>query len=302
MARKATKENIKDTELVNEIDVDAIKEELQDYVTIQVKKQFDSEMEKTTKKHIREKNRKIFFKNITILFLLMIIMFLLYLLYDSGYFDKFFHLECNNNSNNTIIMDNYNSNGTTENKTIEVKEPTLDELKKQYSYLLDSFILNENSQYLDDFYNGKLTNDLKIYFALSQLDFKKISVIEDYNVINEEELKNEYTKLFSDDYTANSFDYNGNKIRYFEQMQSYVTTSLLEKSNSNIHREIIDIKVKDGIVNIKTVEGIIKDNKLYTVKMDEVANYKKDSLVNYKDKLNTITYVFGDNNLLKIVK
>ena len=92
MARKATKENIKDTELVNEIDVDAIKEELQDYVTIQVKKQFDSEMEKTTKKHIREKNRKIFFKNITILFLLMIIMILLDLLYGSEYFDKFFHL------------------------------------------------------------------------------------------------------------------------------------------------------------------------------------------------------------------
>ena len=74
----------------------------------------------------------------------------------------------------------------------------------------------------------------------------------------------------------------------------------------NISREIIDITVDDDKnIIITCVEGYISDSgKLYNILTNkEISGYKpSDSLSKYKDKLNTITYVFNDNYLVNLYK
>ena len=296
MAR-AKKEEVK--EEVKKVDLSSIKEELKDYVDLEIKKNFKGEIDRANRKLINEKNKKIYSRDIVIVLLLLVIVFLIYRLNSLGYFNKFF-VDGQTINNNTNIVDN-NSSNNNNNKSNEnvVVEPTLDELKNKYAYLLDNIVINEESSYKTDFYNGNLNDEIKRYISLNNVDFDKI-LYEDYSIIDEELLKSEYDKLF-DDYSSGSFNYNVSKIRYIEKLKSYITNSILLKEESNIKREITNIKVDSNKVYITTIEGVVKDNKLFNViTLDEVKTYENDSLTNYKDSLNKITYVFLNNKLIDI--
>ena len=279
------KETIKE----EKIDVRKLEKNLKKYVDDAI----SDEMDKTSRKFLREKNRKLFYKNIVILVLIAIIGLLVYLLYKEDYFDKYF---CDNKCEEIVIE----KNETVIEENTTIKEPTLDELIDKYSYLLDSVIINEKSNYLKDYYDGKLTSELKNYIAFNNLNFKEFEIEEDYNIINESYLKTAYNKIFNGEYECVSFDYDGQKIRYFNRLGSYVTDSILTKNDSNIKREITNIIVKDNKVEIYTIEGIVKDNKLYNVNNEEIGEFKKNSLNYYKDKLITLEYVFIDNLLDQI--
>ena len=91
-----------------------------------------------------------------------------------------------------------------------------------------------------------------------------------------------------------------------------VTTTLIiflflnlfpHEDNNIITREIIDIKEDNGNILITTIEGIVKDNKLYNVLTDEEINdYNGKSIIDYQDKLNKITYTFSDSKLISLSK
>lgn len=234
------------------INVDKIKEELTDYVNKEIKKGFNEQVEKVNKKLIREKNKKILFRNIIILILIALVGFLLYLLYDINYFDQFFK----SSTNTTEVV---------EKKEVK-QEKTEEELKVEYSSLLDKIKLSENSSYLKDYYKGNLTNELKNYLALNLIDFISLEKEDNYNIITAEELANSYSKIFSDNYTSISFNYNGNKVLYLSKLNSYITDSILEKDSTSINREIISIKEDNGEVIIITKEKLLKDNKTYNMK------------------------------------
>ena len=138
--------------------------------------------------------------------------------------------------------------------------------------------------------------------ALSNIDFKKIDEIDGYNMFSEAILKDAYENNLIGTYNSVTFKYNDNNIRYISKLNSYITDSLLTKTNTNIKREIIDVKVKDNEVNIVTIEGLVKDNKLYNVLSNqEITEYKGDNIINYRDKLNQLTYTF-DNKKLSSIK
>ena len=291
MAKKKEEEKLL---LSNEINLDKLKEELTDYVDIQLKKSLKEELEKSNKKLVKEKNKKIFWRNIIIILLFGVIMFLLYLLNSVDYFDKYFL-----SNNKTSILE---SNAKADEQNIKPNEPSLEELKKKYSGLIDPIYINESSEYLKDYYDGKLTEELKKYLVLNSIDFTKLPKEEDYNYIEESFFKNEFLKMF-DNYKEGAFSYNGNKVRYLSKLELYIPTGFLEKSSSKIKREIIDIKVDKEVVNITTIEGLIKDNKLYNIiSLDEVKNYDKDSILKYADNLNELTYVFDNNKFVEIKK
>ncbi len=286
MANKSVKEEEK-------IDIKKLEKDLKKYIDSQLVNNSSNELEKSNRRFIRGKNTRLFFKNITIIVLLLIIGLLVYLLYKEDFFDKYF---CNNKCvNETIIID---ANVSEENTT--VKELSLDELIDKYSNLLDKVIISEGSIYIKDFYDGKLSQELKNYLAISQLNFNDFEIEEDYNIIDENNIKSSYEKIFNDEYNNISFDYDGNKVRYFSKLNSYVSDSLLKKSSSNIKREIINIRENDNKVIISTVEGIVKDNKLYDINNNEIGDYKKNSLNYYKDKLSNISYTFENGYLIKI--
>lgn len=272
------------------VDLTTIKEELTDYINIQIKKNFTEEVEKANQRLIKEKNKKIFVRNIVILLLFFIIIFLLNILYNNHYFDKFFTQETN-------ISETTNIKESTETS----EEQYLDNIINKYSFLLDNVKISETSSYLNDYYNGNLTTELKLYLALNNLDIEDLETEEDYTIIKEDSLKTNYNNLFTDEYVGTSFKYNDIKIKYYEKLNSYISDELLSKETSNIKREIQDIKLTDDEIIITTIEAIVKDNKVYSIQSSqEITTYKDYSFTKYEDKLNTVTYTFKDNKLISI--
>jgi len=283
----------KEVEKKEKVDLTSIKEELKDYVDLQIKKGFNEELEKSNKRLIREKNKKILFKNIVIIILLALVCFLLFLLYKSKYFNKYFINE--NTTTNNVVEE------VETNKSDEKEEISLQTLINQYSYLLDNIYISENSEYISDYYNGKFTNEIKSYIALNNLNKEYMTTEEDYNIFSEDKFKEIYEKLF-DNFENVSFDYNGNKIRYLSMMKSYISNNLINNEGTNIKKEIIDIKVNDNIV-ITTIEGLILDGKLYRVLDNaEIENYNNEDLIKYENVLDKVIYTFKDGKLINIEK
>lgn len=272
------------------VDLTTIKEELTDYINIQIKKNFTEEVEKANQRLIKEKNKKIFARNIVILILFITIIFLLNILYNNHYFDKFFTPE-------TTISETTNTKESTETS----EEQDLDDLINEYSYLLDNIKISETSSYLNDYYNGNLTEELKLYLALNNLNFDDLETEDDYTIIEEESLKKSYNNLFTDEYTGTNFKYNDIKIKYYEKLDSYISDELLSEETSNIKREIQNINLTDDEIIITTIEAIVKDNKVYNIQSsEEITTYKDYSFTKYEDKLNTVTYTFKDDKLISI--
>ena len=300
--------------LEDKFDKENLQNELKNYIDTRINTVFVEELEKTNKKMIREKQRRIFWKNVFIIILLLIIGFLVYLLYSNNYFDRFF------NKNSEIVEKNDKKEELTDKSSDNSKDevvkptssptpsptpkiPTLDELKKEYASLLDNYYVTDNSSYLSDFYSGNLTNDMMKYMTLNTFDFSTFEKEEDYNIIKDSSFKLMFEKLFDDEYLAGTFNYDENKVRYVKAIESYMTSEVLVRDDSNIRREIKDIKLDDGKVVITTIEGIVKDNKLYNViSNEEVADLTDDSIIKYEDKLNKMVYTFKNNKLINLSK
>ena len=283
--------------------LDQIKEELTKYINEIVNDKFIKEIDNANKGVIREKNKKILTKNMLITFLLLIIVFLIYLLYDANYFARMSNGEKTNiidNSNLNIVNDNNKENNSIEIE--EIKKPTLEELKETYSMLLDNITISEKSKYIEEFYSGKLTDELCNYLTLNNIDFKNLLVDDNYNVIDEGNVKKEYARIFNREYVSTSFDYNGVEVRYIKRLSSYITDAILNKESSNIKREITNIVIDNDNIMITTIEGIVNNNKVYNVTTnEEIGEFNKD-ILKYKDKLTELTYIFNDNKLITIKK
>ena len=292
MAKKNTIEKDK-RDITSELNIDEIKKEVVEHAFNSVDNKIEELVRKTDKRIINIKNRSIFKRNIVIIILLCLALFLTYLLYNEGYFDKYF------NHSNQVTEESPQQSVPVEPEDDE--ENKFETLKKKYSYLLDNINISEDSPYLVDLYNGKLTNKMKLSIAITNVEKEKIEQDEDVYTIKEEDLKEEYAKLFSiDKYKATSFELNYIDIKYLKSGNMYLFYEPLDFV-SHIKREIMGIKEKDNEVKITVSEGYIIDNILYNVTTKDVINEKNISIVDNCKKLNKITYVFekiNDNYIL----
>lgn len=268
-------------------DLESIKNELKDYVTLEIKKQYSEDFDKANRRLIKEKNKSLIWKNIIILFLICIIGFLLYLMYNDGYFKRLL------NNGEKEVSSNTNQKDDVEEKPKEEVKLTLDELKKEYGILLNDIYINEKSIYLKDFYQGKLYDELKNYLALNLVNFNDLNKEDDYNIIGNDTLRIKYNKIFDDEYKSINFDYNGNEVRYINVLNSYVTETLLEVSHSNIKRDITNILVDGDLVLIETDEYLIKDGKKYNILSNEEITDTNNTIIR-------MIYTFKNNNLVKL--
>lgn len=260
-----------------------VKEELTNYMKEQIDFEVNKAVESNTKKLIRHKNIVIIKRDIIILVLLGLYAFLIYNLYTTNYFDKYLNKE------NTPIIK--------EESVVKEEESESEkqiDLKEEYSYLLDSFSISENSKYIEDYYRGKLSDELRLYISL-------------YNVLNNEDLEDEfidgsviketYESIFKGNVTNKSFEYNEAKIKYLNAKDIYIIDGELD-NGTNIKREITNVYEKDDVVFIETVEGLIKDNKLYNiVTKKEVKKYDNKDLVKYQNDLISLRYKFDKKDL-----
>lgn len=299
---------VKTTSLNNsEIDIDlsGIKSDLTEYMQNKIDKEVESAVDKSVKKFIRYKNTIILKKNIIIIILLIICAFLSYNLYKIS-------------DININISTNKKAEIKEEKKTEEKKEEKVEDTekvdkksefenkKKEFKNLIEDIYISEDSSYIKDYYEGNLTDEIKLYLAMNKMDNDSI-VSEDESIyIESDNLKESYDIFFEDDFNPKSFEYNGLKFHYLSSKSMFISDGKYEKIKNNISKEIVDIKEEKELV-ITTVEGIVKDEKLYNIiSKKEIKNYKNDSLDNYKKDLNVLTYHFkkvdDDYKLIKINK
>lgn len=298
----------------SKVDVNAIKNEVTSYVNnqidLKVQKSLDDkfykevmvEVRRANKRVIRHKNLLIFFSFLFNLLFLVIIGLLIGILYKNNYFDSYIDKLTKNIKKNEVVE---KPETKKKEEVIEVVEPTLDELKEKYGMYLDSYSLSSSSIYVEDFYQGKLTDELLNYFALSSVNFEKLEVEEDYNTFGFDTLEKSCSLLFDTSCAKKNFDYNGNKIRYFQKLDSFVTNSLLEKEEKpSITREIIDIKENKDDIVITTLEGVVSDGILYSVQPNKIVDesYGGKSFTEYEEQLNKIVYTFHNKKLVSIQK
>ena len=278
------------------VDLSQIKEELTKYVDEKISSEFIKEIDKTNKKLVKEKSKKVFARDILIVLLLCLSGFLSYELYKTGYFNKFM---IKVDSGKSEKEENIN------NKTEEPKkeEISLEDLIKKYGSYLNNIVISENSDYLNDFYEGNLTTELKNYIAFNLINLEDLEKEEDYNIIPDELVAENYKNIFEDKYVNKSFKYNGETIKYISSLKSYITDKILDSEETNIKREIIHIETKDNKVVITTVEGIVKNKKLYNIiNKEEIKEYDNKKLSNYVDSLNKVSYIFNEDGKLENIE
>ena len=290
-----------ETESKKTINIKDYKAEIDKYVKERVEIESASQSVKLLKKQLHSKKVASAVKSFIILCLLACIGYGVYYLYDDGYFDE------NKNNKCQVTTTKTDKTVTDDNKTDTPKkvEVSLDELKVKYAYLLDTVIFDANSNYTRDYYSGNLTNEIKLYLSYKLLNEDDIISSDDSSYFDAAILESSYKKIFGDNIDLTSFKFNNASYIYLPGKEIYITNN---KANEvkNVSREITDITLdEDDNVIITCIEGYVsQQNKLYNILNNkEVKGYKQgDSLVKYKDKLNTIKYVFNDNYLVSLYK
>ena len=271
------------------IDIEGIKTELTEYMKGQIDYQIKQEIDKTNKKILKVKNRQIFSRNIVILLLIAAIGYLGFRLYENGYFNKYYQGE----KKETIVETKEDSSKKEEPTPKEDSKPTLEDLKKEYASLLNPIILSGNSNYLEEYYKGNLTEELKLSIALANVKQSDIETEVDMSFVEENLIKEAYERIFDTKYEGKSFVYNAESMKYSAARKMYIADGELNIVSNTIQKEIINIEEGEDII-ITTVEGYISEGKLYNKKTNErIENYdSKKDFIEYKDKLATVKYTF----------
>lgn len=275
-----------------EIEIKEYKITIDKYIKDRVEKEATSNNVKFYNKRLRNKSIIIFIETIIIIGLICAGLYSVYYLYEDGYFN-----------NNNVIEVKKDDLPVVNDKPVEKVEPktTLDDLVNKYANLLDNYNMDTKCDYLNEFYNGELTTELKEFFAFQLLDKEDITIDETSSFFDSNLLTKAYKSLFNEDINLSTFKYNGATYKYLETKEMFISSNV-STSGTKIIREITNIEEIDGRVLITTTEGYIKNDKLYNILTNkEVTDYKKDDkLSKHSKKLNVVTYTFNNNYLVSI--
>lgn len=298
---KYVKEKVSE-ESKKSINIKDYKDQIDKYVKERVEIESASQSVKLLKKQLHSKKVSSCIKSFIILCLLGCIGYGVYYLYDDGYFDKDKKDKVTQNCSNQDIVKDDKVDTDPDKKEKDQVEP-LEKLKNKYSYLLDNVVFDANSNYTRDYYEGNLTNEIKLYLSYKLMDGSKIVSDDDTSYFESSDLLKAGSRLFGNTVELTNFKYNNSSYIYFEVKDMFVS-STKPNQEKNISREIIAIDEDGDKVTITCVEGVVNGDKLYNILTNkEVYNYKStNSLQKYESKLNVIKYVFEDGYLVSLEK
>lgn len=265
---------------------DRIKNELTNEIKEDVKKRVVKEEALLS----RRKSLKIFRMSIYIIVLLAAVGYGIYRLYKTD---------------NLILLnkDYVPTKETTTNKTEEttsVKTKTFNELKEQYSYLMERIYVSDINVLLDSKTVAELDPSQKLNIAYHALNASDITHDGKFYSVSNETLQNAFENLFGTNaqYVVTDFVANGINYTYLNRQDSYIAISETADNIKYIQSEIVDIKEEDETITIKEVVGYVKDGNLYAINnLDTpiVTGYSS-SVLDYKDSLTTVEYTFNKVN------
>ncbi len=273
MPKKKVTEEITNKE-EKKVDLTKIKEDLTSYIDTKMNDKLFQKIDNLNKIIIRQKNKKILSQKIVITLLLLVIVLLLYVMNDQGYFYKYSR-EYYEETSERVKKDREEE----PNEEAPQTGPSLEELSEKYTPLLNKIYIKESSPYFEDYHTGNLTTELKLYLALNNADFKKITTEDDYSEIPLEIIKTAYQKLFTDEFNHANFIYQDKRLRYINKLDAYLLEGEITKEELTNKRTIADIKENGK-------EVVITTDELYII--DEEERWFK------------LSYTFKDNKLISI--
>lgn len=274
---------IEENTIIDKKDLKEIKIELLDYAKDRIGIEVENSFKKIEKKIVKRKNIKIIKRDITIIILLTLICFMTYELYNIGYFNKYLVKD-------TTTIKEVEEENETSTISEEQDKVMKEDLKEKHQHALDNISIKHNSKYLNDYYNGNLTNELKLELTLNTVPTEEIEIDEDTFIINNTIMEEYYNKLFDLSYQASSFNYGSNKIKYLKNQELYLTSSEITKSTSKIKRIITDINEDNNEIIVRTIEYIVDNDKVINILSKEEITENENNVLKVKDKLNKLEY------------
>lgn len=297
------KENLKE-DIIKEIRYEAntvVKDDIKEQLIIDVNNEIKENIRKQQRKMLRQKNFKIFKKNIFIMLLIAIVIYFGYCLWDVRYFD--------------FMKDNEKS--VSVNKEVDKQEEKEEKIVKDkawyiknYGYLLDNTKLSLLSDNYNIYYlysNNYNVSSIKDMIKLN-MSYKLVENISenDYSyTIKEEDMKNAYYKMFGtyDYYNPTSFNVDCMQFYYNSYEKVYVAYKITCDSTVSLRlkEEIKNMYEEDGKIIIETVMGVYNENNSYLFTYYNLYNPvasdfdKSKSVLDYEDVLNSYKYVFNKN-------
>jgi len=270
------------------IDSSSLKEELSIYMKGKIDSEVSDVIERANKKIIKHKNGIIIKRDIFIVILLLVCFFLGYNLYSISNIT----IDIKKEEKNTPVKKVVTKKDVEEKKEEKEENTEFDNLVKKYEYLVKMISVNEDSTYLKDFYEGKISDEIRLYISFDNLDSSVVNNDDDTIFVDENVLKEKYEELFDTNYEAMSFEYNDVHFKYLTSKEMYFGAGKLRKNGTAIVKKIVDIKEDDDLV-ITTIEGIVSKGKLYSIiDNKEICDYDGDNLENYVEELVKLEYTF----------
>lgn len=314
MAKKAETKNKEVKEKEKTIDIKSIEIELNQYledrkvdIITEITKKVDEQIElKVTKrmkdeekKIVRGKTGKIIRRDIIIILLLALIGYFGYCLYEVDYFN-IRTKEVETPKEKEDKKDNNNENPNDNQEPIVDTKPDSAYYIKNYSYLLDNILIDDEEVYSlfsKATTKENISNELILKIAYKNLDKLYITIDNNMITFHENSLLGSAKKIFGEDITLKHtmFNYNNTKFMYYNNTyiglkENDTKTSLLSK--------IIDAKEEDNKLTFEVIITKLSDENALIDKDNNVIleNYNNEDLKEYKDQLQTFKITYENIN------
>ncbi len=269
---------IEENTVIDKKDLKEIKLELLDYAKVRIDIEVENSLKKVEKKIVKRKNIKIIKRDIMIILLLALCGFLAYELYNTGYFNKY------------LVKDVTTFKEDKEKQDKQEEPICKEDLKEKHKHALDNISIKHNSKYLNEYYSGNLTDELKLELTLNTIPTKEIEKDEDTFIVSNNIMEEYFNNLFNSSYKAISFNYGSNKIKYLKKQEVFITSNEIKKNDNKIARIITDVQEENNEVIVSTIEYIVDNNKVINILTKEEVLDNIDDVLKNQDKLNKMEY------------
>jgi hypothetical protein len=282
-----------------------IEKELTNKIDEQIELKVTKRMKEEEKKLSRGKTGKIIRRDIIIILLLGVIGYFCYCLYDVDYFNIRTKVVDKTSDNKKDDEIKNNDKEEDNNEPIVDTKPDSSYYIKNYGYLLDNLLINDEEIY--NLFTKTITretipNELVLKIAYKNINKVLITNNNDMITFHKDSLLESAKKIFGEDINIKNemFIYNNIKFMYYND--TYI--GLKEESNSiNLINKIINANEENNELTFEFIIAKTSENKLLDIEDNIIEEeYDNKDITEYKDKLSTYIIVFEkseDNYIFK---
>lgn len=282
-----------------------IEKELTNKIDEQIELKVTKRMKEEEKKLSRGKTGKIIRRDIIIILLLGVIGYFGYCLYDVDYFNIRTKVVDKTSDNKKDDEIKNNDKEEDNNEPIVDTKPDSSYYIKNYGYLLDNLLINDEEIY--NLFTKTITretipNELVLKIAYKNINKVLITNNNDMITFHKDSLLESAKKIFGEDINIKNEMFTFNNIKFMYYNDTYI--GLKEESSSiNLINKIINANEENNELTFEFIIAKTSENKLLDIEDNIIEEeYDNKDITEYKDKLSTYIVVFEksvDNYIFK---